>query len=127
MKRLFFLILLVSALCGFSWEFSKNLDLVCTGTRYFTNIKTGSEIKENKTETYTFEDGKWSGIYKVDWSRERISYLGSSKPNCKISCNKILNIDRISGVVSETSWTYTNGTTYETKFEGKCVKSSQKF
>jgi hypothetical protein len=127
MKKIYIIFLVIPILCGFSWEFSKNLDLVCTGNSFFTNLKTGYEIKENKTETYTFEDGKWRGIYKVDWSREKISYFDPPDPNCRVLCNKTLNIDRISGVVIETSWTYARGTTYESKFEGKCVKSSQKF
>ena len=56
-----------------------SLNLVCEGTYKFTNLTTGQELIENRTETYTFKDKKLGGYLPVTWSNESIYYSEESE------------------------------------------------
>lgn len=126
MNRLVFIFFLF--LSGCNLLDNKTLDLVCTGEHTFTDLKSGESLRENEIRTYTFVDGVWDGYMKTDWTRENISYRAKDEKSCTAICSKSLNIDRISGTVTESHLSYPpNGRIYESRFTGQCSKGSKKF
>ncbi len=123
-----FAVVLFLFLSGCNLIDNKTLDLVCSGEHSFTDLKFGESLKEKEIRTYTFSDGLWDGYMKTEWTREKISYREESNKSCTAICYRTLNIDRISGSVTESHLSYpSNGRVYESKFIGQCTKGTKKF
>ena len=123
MNKIIFTLMMV-----FSFSvYGNDLTLVCSGVLSGIGLNDKSTSTEFIKKTYVFKGGKYYGaIGDTLLTNENITFNSVNKP-CNSECEKIITIDRYSGVIQETYLRKNAaGLTTAYLFDGKCIHQAKR-